>query len=160
MMSSNYFATESGQILYQADRYLSAARVLRLSETWKRDPNLIQTPTLFLVAHGAELLLKFRLLEQGDSQAAVAKKFGHNLAKLWAADANAEVRQLVLDCAETAWQMARGSGQYPDDDFTDDPRCAYKGPPETFYAPWPRNEFRPQVYLPVDHKGTETRFPD
>ena len=61
------------------------------------------------MAHGAELLLKFRLLEQGDSQAAVAKKFGHNLAKLWAAEANAEVRQLVLDCAETAWQMARGS---------------------------------------------------
>lgn len=120
MTSSNYFATEPGQILYQAHRYLTAAQILRHSDTWKTNPRLIQTPTLFLVAHGTELLLKFRLLEQGES--AVAKKFGHDLIKLWAADANAEVRRLVLECAETAWRMARSSGQYPDGEFADDPR--------------------------------------
>jgi hypothetical protein len=124
VISSNYFATESGQILYQAHRYLSAARLLRFSETWKTDSNLIQTPTLHLAAHGTELLLKFRLLEQGKSQAAVANEFGHDLAKLWAA--NAEVRQLILEYAETAWRMARGSGQYQDD-FTGNPRCMLMG---------------------------------
>lgn len=122
MTSFNYFATEAGQLLYQAHRYLSAARLLRDSETWKSDAHLIQTPTLHLVAHGAELLLKFRLLEQGHSQAVTAKTFGHDLAKLWAADANAEVRNLVLECAETAWRMAQSSNQYSDD-FTGDPRC-------------------------------------
>jgi hypothetical protein len=123
MTSSNYFATESGQILYQAHRYLSAARLLRFSETWETDPHLIHTPTLHLLAHGIELLLKFRLLEHGRSQATVAKDFGHDLPMLWAADANADVRKLVLECAETAWRTACDSGQYQEEDFSGNPRC-------------------------------------
>lgn len=122
MISSNYFATEPGQLLFGAHRYLTAARLLRFSDTWEADAVSIQTPTLHLLAHGTELLLKFRLLEQGRSQASVAKEFGHDLALLWAADANADVRELVLECAETAWRTASGSGQYQDD-FSGNPRC-------------------------------------
>ena len=121
MTTPNYFATEPGQILFNAHRYLTAARLLRFSDTWEQDAVSIQTPTLHLLAHGIELLLKFRLLEQGCSQATVAKNFGHDLAMLWAADANADVRQLVLECAERAWRVASGSGQYQED-FTGDPR--------------------------------------
>lgn len=126
MTSSTYLATEAGQFLYQAHRFLSAARILRFSDTWETDARLIQTPTLHLVAHGAELLLKLRLLEQGQSQSDIAKKFGHNLAKLWAADANVEMRHLILECAETAWRIARDSGRYQDD-FSGDSSCMLVG---------------------------------
>jgi hypothetical protein len=123
MTNSNFFATEPGQFLFQAHRYLTAARLLRSSDIWQMDAVSIHTPTLHLLAHGTELLLKFRLLEQGHSQASVAKEFGHDLAMLWAAEANADVRKLVLECAETGWRTARDSGQYPEDDFSGNPRC-------------------------------------
>jgi hypothetical protein len=120
-MAANVFATEAGQLLYGAHRYLSAARLLRFSETWQTNARLIHTPTLHLLAHGIELLLKYRLTLLGASQAEVAKQYGHDIALLWMDPANADLRDLVLTQAETAWRMARGSGLYQDD-FDDDPR--------------------------------------
>jgi hypothetical protein len=114
--------TEGGQILYGAHRYLTAARLLRFSDTWERNTVLIHTPTLHLLAHGMELLLKFRLLEQGHSQATVARAFGHDLVKLWSAEANTDVREVVSQHAESAWRAARSSGQYQEEDFGGDPR--------------------------------------
>jgi|SRR6185437_11439983 hypothetical protein len=120
-MPANVFATEAGQFLYGAHRYLSAARLLRFSETWQTDPQLIHTPTLHLLAHGIELLLKYGLIVHGDSQAVVARRYGHDLALLWAAPANTELRDLVLSQSETVWRIAQGSGQYQDA-FSGDPR--------------------------------------
>jgi hypothetical protein len=117
----NYFATEAGQFLYGAHRYLTAAGLLRFSETWRDDAALIQTPTLHVLAHGAELLLKYRLLEGVSSQRNVAHQFGHDLHKLWEADHNDELRPFVLNWAVTSWNAAKESGRY-DDDFGGDPR--------------------------------------
>lgn len=121
MSGLRFFAQdEQAEFLLQARGFLSAARFLRFSESWKHNPRLIIRPTLHLLSHGAELLLKFGLLEQGATKASV-KQFGHDLTKLWNAAPNAEVRQLVLRCAQAAWQEARSSGEYPDDDFSGDP---------------------------------------
>lgn len=112
-----FYMTEPGQILAGAQKYISAARLLRHSETWKERPTLLQTPTLHLLAQGVELLLKYPLLAGGMSAEKVKDRFGHNLMKLWRHEANSTLRQLVLAEAVVAWVQARNSGMWPDDDF-------------------------------------------
>lgn len=116
-----FFHTPEGQVIAGAHRYLTAAKLLRYSETWAERPPLLQTPTLHLLGHGIELLLKFPLLQAGIDQAEIRRRFGHKLVDLWEHDLNRHVRALVLEQAPKAWDQARLSGTWENDEFDKDP---------------------------------------
>lgn len=116
-----FFETDAGQIIAGAHRYISSAKELRKSDTWNERPTFLQTPTLHLLAHGIELLLKYPLLTNGWAADGVRKRFGHDLLSLWNQDENARLRKLVLAESNVAWEAARGSNKWQHDDFDKSP---------------------------------------
>ena len=117
----NYFETAAGQTIAGAHRYLSAAKLLRYSETWRSQDGLLQTPVLHLLGHGVELLLKFPLIAGGMNPSEVRKRFGHRLVDLWENDTNRGLRAFAMERASFAWTGARASGTWPLDDFDKSP---------------------------------------
>lgn len=117
-----FFKTPKGQVIAGAHRYLKAAKLLRYSETWAERPTILQTPTLHLLGHGLELLLKFPLMASGIDQADIKRQFGHRLVALWKHDLNEHVRGLCKERATVAWDEARTSGRWFEDDFDKDPK--------------------------------------
>ncbi|MGX8010863.1 hypothetical protein ACVDG8_018860 [Mesorhizobium sp. ORM8.1] len=117
----SFFATDPGQFIAGAHRYLSAARVLRYAEDAEPITDLLKAPVLHLVAHGMELLFKYPILRGGVSQAKVTKEFGHDLHKLWLDHRNENLRLHAGIAAREAWEEARASGLWPNDDFSLDP---------------------------------------
>ncbi|MBY3043701.1 hypothetical protein [Rhizobium leguminosarum] len=126
-IDESFFETPAGQTIAGAHKYLSAAKELRFSETWKSRPTLLQAPTIHLLAHGIELLLKYHLLADGKSPDDVRRSFGHDLVKLWNDEANRLLRPFILDQAVDAWDEAKFSGKWPGNDFSDDPRSSLLG---------------------------------
>ena len=118
----DFFESEPGQILAGAHRYLTAAELLRSSDTWAKRSTLLQTPVLHLLGHGIELLLKFALFADGMNATDVKRGFGHKLIELWSHDLNLHIRELAMESASMAWAQARSSGAWPQDDFEKDPR--------------------------------------
>lgn len=110
--------TEAGQFIAQSLRYFRAAGVIRHSTSWGVQ---MQSPTLHLVAHGIELLLKFPLISWGKTQEEVKKDHGHDLRALWQLHENLNFRTAVYREGEISWAVARNSGAWPDDNFDDDP---------------------------------------
>jgi hypothetical protein len=121
MFNEKFYQTDAGQIVAGAHRYISAAKELRYSKTWEERPTFLQTPTLNLLAHGIELLLKYPLIASGMTTDEVKHAFGHGIMKLWRQEANATMRQLVLDEAVSAWNEARASNKWLHDDFDKSP---------------------------------------
>lgn len=121
MKTIEFYETPQGQVIAGAHRYLKAAKLLRYSDTWAERPTILQTPTLHLLGHGLELLLKFPLMHAGMDQAEIKRKFGHGLVSLWEHDLNEHVRRLCNDRAPVAWDDARTSGKWLEDDFDKDP---------------------------------------
>lgn len=117
---ADFYETPAGQFIANSYRYLSAAKTLRFSEGWKDDAARLLTPTLHLTAHGAELLLKYSLLQAGESEASIRSTYGHNLGALWHAATNVKLRTMALERAVAAYDLARNSGSWPDA-FDDDP---------------------------------------
>ena len=121
-VEESYFSTEQGQIIVGAHQYIAAAKQLRYSDEWADKAELIQKPTLHLLCHGIELLLKFPLLVSGMPAQQVAKEFRHDLSSLWERPENARIRGLILEAAPKAWRRARESGQWPNENFDHDPQ--------------------------------------
>lgn len=119
----DFYATEPGQFIANAYRYLSAAKLLRFpgGENASEPRHLV--PLLHLTAHGTELLLKYPLLRSGLTQAEVRRLHGHNLASLWEAPEAASLKAMLFERADTAWAEARASGDWPNDDFSGEPRA-------------------------------------
>jgi hypothetical protein len=116
-----FFATDPGQFIAGAHRYMNAARVLRYSKDAEPISDTLKTPVLHLAAHGMELLFKYPILRAGASQAEVTKDFGHDLVKLWLDSRNDNLRKHAIIAANDAWEEARTSGLWLKDDFTLDP---------------------------------------
>lgn len=121
MPGEDFLQSDAGQIIAGAHRYISAAKELRYSKTWKKRPTLLQTPALNMLAHGIELLLKYPLIAGGMSAEEVRKGFNHDLMKLWQHDDNTAMRNLLLAHASIAWEEARTSGLWGNDDFDKSP---------------------------------------
>tara|TARA_R110002020_G_scaffold36894_37_gene111038 strand:+ start:1342 stop:1875 length:534 start_codon:yes stop_codon:yes gene_type:complete len=118
----DFWATDQGQIITGAHRYIRAARVVRFSKEAETQGELLKVPVLHLLAHGMELLFKYPILRAGSTQAEVSKRFGHHLWKLWMADQNANFRRDALQVAQEAWSAAAASQRWPNDDFSADPQ--------------------------------------
>ena len=116
-----YFSSDEGQLLTSAHSYFRASKQLRRSSLWKSDPKLIQRPTLHLLCHGTELLLKANLIRAGLSIEQVRKGFGHDLERLWDAQENIGLQRALNRTAENVWLRADRSGRWDDDDFSGDP---------------------------------------
>ncbi len=116
-----FWRTDGGKALAAAQGYLQAASIIRCSEQWLIHPLPLARPTLHLVAHGLELFLKFPHLASGKGRKAVAREYGHDILKLWGDPVAGSVRLACLAAGEAAWNDARNSGQWPDDDFSVDP---------------------------------------
>ncbi|MFF2320219.1 hypothetical protein ACFVTJ_04115 [Agrobacterium sp. NPDC058088] len=127
IFGEDFLQTDAGQIISGAHRYISAARELRYSKTWEERPTLLQTPTLNMLAHGIELLLKYPLLAGGMSADDVRREFNHDLMKLWGRDENEPMRNLLCVQASIEWEEARASGKWGNDDFE-------KSPPDELVA--------------------------
>ncbi|MBL8577701.1 MAG: hypothetical protein JNK47_10775 [Mesorhizobium sp.] len=110
----DFLDSPKGQIIAGAHRYLSAARLLLNSAEFERRPNLLKIPTLHLIAHGIELLLKFPMLQAGRPVDEVRRKFGHDLNQLWDEPSNSSLRDLVIFSAIRAWSAAERSGKWSD----------------------------------------------
>lgn len=121
MIPRGYYDSAEGQLIANSCGYLTAARALRFSETWNEHAPLILRPTLHLVAHGVELLLKFPLVRRGATLETIRRDYGHELSKLWTAAEARVVRNLVHESATDVWTKAAASGNYPDEDFSLDP---------------------------------------
>lgn len=113
-----YYATEAGQFIANAHRYLSAAKLLTERDNWQSNHKV---PALHLLCHGIELFLKYPLLRSGATQSELVKAYGHDLQKLWDAHGNSVSRTYILDTAVNMWTFARDSGEWHGD-FTGDPR--------------------------------------
>lgn len=116
-----YYRSDEGQLLTGAHSYFSASKQLRRSNLWKLDAKLIQRPTLHLLCHGTELLLKANLIRGGLKIEQVRKGFGHDLERLWDAHENVGLKQAINRTAANAWRRAEKSGRWGDDDFSDSP---------------------------------------
>lgn len=101
-----YIATEAGQFIVGAHRYISAARFLGFSDETQASGKLLQTPILHLLAHGIELLLKFPFISAGRTQGEVRSQFGHNLERLWDAPENSAIRRLCEQASINAMKHA------------------------------------------------------
>lgn len=117
-----FYATEAGQFIANAYRYLSAAKALRFADDWPDIAGRHLVPTLHVLAHGTELLLEFPLLMSGSNQMEVRQAHGHSLVSLWQAPGTAPLRLMLMEQATIVWETARNSGDWPEDDFSDDPK--------------------------------------
>lgn len=99
--------------LAESKRYLWAAEVLRESDEYASGKLLI-TPTLHLIAHGAELFLKGTLIRSGATDMEV-RKFGHDILELWNHAQNLTTRTDVLTAADEEWEAAKQNSKWLDD---------------------------------------------
>ncbi|MGV1110456.1 hypothetical protein ACTAYL_19820, partial [Xanthomonas translucens pv. undulosa] len=60
------------------------------------------------------VLLKANLVGAGLSLGDVRKKYGHNIAALWAHDLNQPLRDEAASEARKVWQQAQADGNWPD----------------------------------------------
>jgi len=116
--------SETGQFIATAAMYARSARILRESDQWERQSSMLVRPTLHLLSHAVEMLLKFPLIYSGQTPKQVRDEFGHRLDDLWMQDENQFIRESVLLNARKHWVYARDSGKWPHDDFTPDPEEA------------------------------------
>ncbi|MDF1834052.1 MAG: hypothetical protein P1U62_04095 [Alteraurantiacibacter sp. bin_em_oilr2.035] len=93
----------------EARRYLHAAEVLRESAEYQ----WVNTPTLHLLAHGSELLLKANLIASGCA-VEVAKTFCHNIWELWQDDRSASLRAEILKGVDEEWAAAKMNPAWQD----------------------------------------------
>ena len=112
-MTEEFSETDHWKLLATAKRFLSAADVLRRSEEYQTS-RVLFTPVLHLTAHGIEVLLKANLVGAGLSLGDVRKKYGHNIAALWAHDLNQPLREEAASEARKVWQQAQADGNWPD----------------------------------------------
>lgn len=95
-----------------AKRYMMAVDALLRTEDYAVS-RALHVPTLHLVGHGIEVLMKANLLVTGMTAAEV-KNMGHNLSALWSHHGNEMLRAHALIEARQAWESARTSGKYLD----------------------------------------------
>src|SRR5690606_2581507 len=95
--------TDHWKLLATAKRFLHGADVLRRSEEYETS-RVLFTPVLHLTAHGIEVLLKANLVGSGLTLDDMRKKFGHNIAALWAHDLNQLLRDEAISEVRKVWQ--------------------------------------------------------
>ncbi|MET3853783.1 hypothetical protein [Rhizobium sp. OAE497] len=117
--------TPEMQFLLGSYAYVRSAQVLRFSEEWETEAPALLRPTLNLLSHGLELLLKVSLLHAGLTPEQVASTYRHNLRRLWDHDENRLLRELLLLQAEVCWLHNAKSGRWPKDNFNQDPRRVF-----------------------------------
>jgi hypothetical protein len=118
----DYYETPEGQLLTGAHKYLTAARLLRESETWSTNSELLHTPTLHLLSHSIELLLKVTPLRRGGNYEDLRRSHGHDIQKLWEHPDDLRLKKAVYERAVNVWFEAASSGKWPNDNFSDDPK--------------------------------------
>ncbi len=117
----DFYKSETGHFIATAAMYVRSARILRESDQWEGQASMLARPTLHLLSHAVEMLLKFPLIYSGCTPKQVRDKFGHQLDDLWRQDENRYIRETVSLNAKKHWAFARDSGKWPHDDFTPDP---------------------------------------
>lgn len=118
-LTEEFGETDHWKLLATAKRFLSAADIIRRSEEY-RTSRVLFTPVLHLTAHGIEVLLKANLVGAGLTLDDVRKKYGHDIAALWAHDLNQLLRAEAASEARRAWQQAQSDGGWQDR-FDNDP---------------------------------------
>lgn len=119
-----FWKSTGGKALAASKGYLQAASIVRGSDEWTYQASILVRPTAHLVGHSLELFLKFPHLARGQTSEAVAKRYGHDLSKLWDDPMAKQVRLASLAAASEVWEQASASGKWPTDDFRRDPRTA------------------------------------
>lgn len=118
-MTEEFSETDHWRLLATAKRFLTGADVLRRSAEYQSS-RILFTPVLHLAAHGIEVLLKANLVGAGLTLDEVRKKYGHDIAALWAHDLNRLLRDEAASEARKVWQTAQADGRWQDR-FGDDP---------------------------------------
>jgi hypothetical protein len=123
-MDTEFWETDAGKFISRAKCFLEAAGVLD-NEMADRRKGMLFTPTLHLVGHGMELLLKGCMIHNGLSKEQVVS-FGHRVNEMWEHDQAAPVR---IACLQNAWithQTAVDSGRFPDAEKVTDPVAVFE----------------------------------
>lgn len=98
MATQNFEDTDAGRFLLNAVQYLSMARLVTDTETYRAQPRLFNRPLLNTLGVGVEVFLKSVHLSLGKTMDDM-KSYGHRLDKLWD-DAPELIRDRVLQAAE------------------------------------------------------------
>ncbi|MGI2036289.1 hypothetical protein ACRQ1B_28340 [Rhizobium panacihumi] len=117
----NFHLSEAGHFIATAAMYVRSARIIRESERWDYQSSMLARPTLHLLSHAIEMLLKFPLIYAGNTLEQVKMNYGHRLIDLWREDENRHIRETVAAHAQKHWAYARDSGKWPNDDFSPNP---------------------------------------
>lgn len=114
----DFFASEGGRFVARAKCFLEAANVLTIE--MRADNNrMLFSPTLHLIGHGLELLLKGHLIHNGMSKAR-AVKFGHDVNSMWDLEEACILRSAAIANAHIAHQEEVAHGYYGDAFLVDD----------------------------------------
>jgi hypothetical protein len=132
-LTEEFSETDHWKLLAATKRFLTGADVLRRSAEYQSS-RVLFTPILHLTAHGIEVLLKANLVGAGLPLDEVRKKYGHDIAALWAHGLNRLLRDEAASEARKVWQAAQADGRWQDR-FDDDPvklleiyRCHQRAP--------------------------------
>ncbi|MCB1336076.1 MAG: hypothetical protein KDK10_00965 [Maritimibacter sp.] len=106
------------QLVSRAGGYLRAAQII--VDSGNSNPEIV-APTMQLVAHGIEVLMKHVLIVAGYTVEMARKEYGHSLKRLWNAEEMADFRDISFEVAVDAWAVAATSGKYRDK-FSENPR--------------------------------------
>jgi hypothetical protein len=118
-MADDFFQTDHCKLLAAAKRFLYSADVLRRSEDYKSN-RILFTPTLHLIAHGIEVLLKANLVGSGLHLSDLRSQYGHDICALWNHNGNWLLRRQVFSEARRAWDNAANGPDWQDS-FEDNP---------------------------------------
>ncbi|MBO9124822.1 MULTISPECIES: hypothetical protein [unclassified Rhizobium] len=111
-MTHDFFETDAGKFISRAKCFLEAAGVLDDKMADGRS-GMLFTPTLHLVGHGIELLLKGCMLHNGISKVQVIG-YGHRINDMWLRAEVETLRSMARHNAVISHEYALTSGRFPD----------------------------------------------
>ena len=122
-MDADFWEEDSGKFISRAKCYLEGAAVLDDKMT-SGHGGMLFTPTLHLIGHGLELLLKGCLLHNGLTKDQVIA-FGHRINDMWNHDLVVRVRAASMENARVSHEHAKASGLFPDAAKVTDPVAVF-----------------------------------
>jgi hypothetical protein len=123
-MTDDFFETDAGRFISRAKCFLEAADVLDDKMADGRS-GMLFTPTLHMIGHGVELLLKGCLLHNGVTKIQVIG-YGHRINEMWSTDEVKTLRLAARNNALISHKYAVTCGRFPDAERITDPIAIFE----------------------------------
>lgn len=155
-LADDFWETDAGRFISRAKCFLEAAGVLDDKMADGRS-GMLFTPTLHMVGHGVELLLKGCLLHNGMSKVQVIG-FGHRINDMWSTPGAERLRLGARHNSIISHEYALTCGRFPDAARITDPVATF----EEYLCALGRLHAEPRQYpirYPTDDERVAPRTP-